>query len=200
MLAEQNVDIPVPHGRAGRAGQAGLQGFSQGQGSTAFSGADLVDTPVPQGRGGFGGPQGFLPSSSGASSSHSPGAVDEAFTGFFRTFPQIKKIGVGSALGVGTGCGLSSMDSGGLCRLHARGGEAGDRVGVGVGAGGGRRDSLLRWVSAYAGLHTVPGAPHGSARTGGCAYGDRCTFAHSWAELHLKASAHAHELASYLPE
>ena len=31
----------------------------------------------------------------------------------------------------------------------------------------------------------------------GCAYGDRCTFVHSWAELHPEASAHDHELASY---
>ena len=36
----------------------------------------------------------------------------------------------------------------------------------------------------------------------GCAHGDRCTFAHSWAELHSEASAHEHELASraYLSE
>ena len=34
----------------------------------------------------------------------------------------------------------------------------------------------------------------------GCAYGNRCTFAHSWAELHPEASAHDHELASCLPE
>ena len=45
--------------------------------------------------------------SSGASSSHSPGAVDEAFAGVFSHFsPNQKKCGVGSALGVGTGCGL----------------------------------------------------------------------------------------------
>ena len=73
-----HVDFPVPHGRGGRAGRGGLEGFSLGQGSTAFRGADHVDTPVPQGRSFVGGPQGFLPSSSGASSSHSPGAVDEA--------------------------------------------------------------------------------------------------------------------------
>ena len=34
----------------------------------------------------------------------------------------------------------------------------------------------------------------------GCAYGDRCTFAHSWAELHPEASAHERELASYFPD
>ena len=90
-LVEQKVDIPVPHGHGGRVGLGGLQGFSQGQGSTAFLGADHADTPVPQGRGSFGGPQGFFPSPSGASSSHSPGAVDEAFTKVFRTFPQNKK-------------------------------------------------------------------------------------------------------------
>ena len=33
-----------------------------------------------------------------------------------------------------------------------------------------------------------------------CAFVDRCTFAHSWAELHPEASAHEHELASYLRE
>ena len=90
--AEQTIDLPVPRGRGGRVGHGGVQGFSLGQGSTAFRGADHVDTPVPQGRGGVGGPQGFLSSSSGASSSHSPGAVDEAFTWFFSHFsPNTEK-------------------------------------------------------------------------------------------------------------
>ena len=44
----------------------------------------IIDIPVPRG-GGLHGP------GSAASSSHSPGAGDEAFTGFFRTFPQILK-------------------------------------------------------------------------------------------------------------
>ena len=88
---KQTVDIPVPHSRGGRAGHGGLQGVSQGQGSTASS-----------------------------SSSHvRAGAVDEPFQGFFfALFSKGKKCGVGSALGVGTGCGLFSMDSGGLCRVH----------------------------------------------------------------------------------
>ena len=34
----------------------------------------------------------------------------------------------------------------------------------------------------------------------GCAYGDRCTFAHSWAELHPEASAHEQQLASHFPD
>ena len=35
---------------------------------------------------------------------------------------------------------------------------------------------------------------------GVCACGDRCTFAHSQAELHLEASAREHELASFFPD
>ena len=67
----------------------------------------IVDIPVPHGRG----LQGFLPgqgSTASSSSSHvRAGAVDEPFQGVFRTFLHMKKkCGVGSALGVGTGCGL----------------------------------------------------------------------------------------------
>ena len=36
------------------------------------------------------------------------------FTGVFRTIPQGKKCEVGSALRVGTGCGLYFMNAGGL--------------------------------------------------------------------------------------
>ena len=36
----------------------------------------------------------------------------------FRTFPRGKKCGARSTLGVGTGCGLYSMDAGGLWRPH----------------------------------------------------------------------------------
>ena len=39
--------------------------------------------------------------------------------GFFALFPEEKKrCGARSALGVGTGCGLYSMDAGGLWRPH----------------------------------------------------------------------------------
>ena len=51
-IAEQTTDIPVPHDRSGRGGGGSLQGFSQGQGSTACSGAEFSDIPVPQSRGG----------------------------------------------------------------------------------------------------------------------------------------------------
>ena len=53
-LVEQNVDIPVPQGRGSRVGVRGPQGFSQGQDSTAFVGADRVDIPVPLNREGGG--------------------------------------------------------------------------------------------------------------------------------------------------
>ena len=49
-IPEQIVDTPVPHGRGGGA-RGGLQGLSQGQGSSAVSGAGNVDSLVP-GRGG----------------------------------------------------------------------------------------------------------------------------------------------------
>ena len=53
-----------------------------------FVAADRVYNPVPC----VGGLSSFRPGRfSSASFSHSPGAVDEAFTGFFRTFPQIQK-------------------------------------------------------------------------------------------------------------
>ena len=58
--AEKIIDIAVPHGRGGGA-RGGLQGLSQGQGSTAVSGADHVNTPVPHvsGGGARGGLQGL---------------------------------------------------------------------------------------------------------------------------------------------
>ena len=63
-LVEQNVDIPVSLGRGGRVGVKGPQGFSQGQDSTAFVGADRVDIPVPLGREGGGSLQGSRPGQS----------------------------------------------------------------------------------------------------------------------------------------
>ena len=69
----------------GRGEGSCLQGLRPGQNSTALGGVVHVDIPVPRG-GGLHGP------GSTASSSHSP--------------PKSKKCAVGSALGVGTGCGL----------------------------------------------------------------------------------------------
>ena len=78
---EQIVDNPAPRGR-GRRG--GVQGFFPGQSSTA---AADVDIPILHGD-----LQGFLPGQgSSASSSHSPGAADEAGLGGFRAFRRDKK-------------------------------------------------------------------------------------------------------------
>ena len=63
--------------------------FTPGQVSTAFCGADHFENPLPR----VGGLQGFLPrQASTASCAHSPGAADEAFTGFFALFPTLKKV------------------------------------------------------------------------------------------------------------
>ena len=80
-IAEQTIDIPVPHDRGGRGGGGSLQGFFQSQGSTACSGADHVDTPVPQSRGGGGGLLGLRPDPNSAASSSRSYAVDEPFQG-----------------------------------------------------------------------------------------------------------------------
>ena len=66
----------------------GIEGFFPGQSLTAPSFSEqIVDIPVPRGD-----LQGFLPGQvSTASSSHSPDAENEAGTGVFRTFPQMKK-------------------------------------------------------------------------------------------------------------
>ena len=86
-IMEQNVDIPVPHGRGGRVGVRSLQGFP-GQSSTAYCGADFpaataeqnVDIPVPRGD------RTLHPASS---SSVLPVTANQ---GVFSTFPRGKKV------------------------------------------------------------------------------------------------------------
>ena len=90
-IAEQLIDFPVLHDRGGRGGGGGLQGFSQGQASTAFRGAEFVDIPVPPGRVGGGGLQGFLPGQGSAASSSHVGSAEEAGYGVFRTFSRPEK-------------------------------------------------------------------------------------------------------------
>ena len=94
--AEQHVDIPVPR-RGGR--HPGLQGFPPRQTSTATPSSkkriseriveQIVDIPG-------GGLQDFRPGQSSSSSSHVPArdqeGLDEPGEGFFRTFPQNKKV------------------------------------------------------------------------------------------------------------
>ena len=87
-IAEQNLDIPVPHGRGGRVGVRSLQGFP-GQSSTACGEAryfpaataeQIVDTLVPRGD------RTLHPASS---SSSLPVTANQ---GVFRTFPRGKKV------------------------------------------------------------------------------------------------------------
>ena len=119
---EQTIDIPVPHDRGGRGGGTGLQGFSQGQGTTARSGAEFVNIPVPglggeSSRGGLQGSrarqnsiaraveqnveiparrglQSFPPGqgSSASSSSRLHDGADDGIQGFFGLFPGTKKV------------------------------------------------------------------------------------------------------------
>ena len=92
-IVEQNVDIPVPHGRVG---DGGLLGLHPGQSSTAFSGArvpaataeQLVDIPDPRGG------RVLHPASS------SSGLLGTANQAVFRTFP------------IGTGCGHQLIHAG----------------------------------------------------------------------------------------
>ena len=102
---EQIVEIPVPQRRRRRSG--GLQNSHPGQGSTAFL-EHIVDIPAREGL------QGFLPGQGSSSSSRLHGGTDDGIQGVFSHFsPRRKKCGGRSALGVGTGCGLYSMDAGG---------------------------------------------------------------------------------------
>ena len=184
--SEQIIDIPVPQGRGGRGGFGGLQGVSQGQGSTAFSGADHVDFPVPRCEG----LQGFLPrqgSTASSSSSHvRAGAADEQVRGGVRT----------------RGRNWVRTLIHGLWRLVPSPWRA---LTTSL-----RRSRRRRWWWRMQRLALqlafgLCGSARGSSSTSwdgqcGGANGDRCTLAHSWAELHPEASAHEQQLASYFPD
>ena len=107
-IMEQNVDIPVPHGRGGRVGVRSLQGFP-GQSSTAFDGAryfpaataeQIIDTLVPRGD------RTLHPASS---SSVLPVTANQ---GVFSTFPRV-------ALDFGTASALELMHAGGSAGIAA---------------------------------------------------------------------------------
>ena len=127
LIMEQNVDIPVPS-RGGRI--AGLQGVHLEQSSTALHVSQericvqiveqIVDFPVSGG-----GLQDFCPGPSSFSSSHDPAGVpkvlDELGEGVFRHLSSKKKrCDVGSALNVGTECGLHFIQRGSSCGLLGR--------------------------------------------------------------------------------
>ena len=142
-LVEQHVDIPVPHGRGGRSceeevfkvhARDRIQQRLVEQNTLTFQFLMVVVFKV------FARDR-FLLS---ASSSHSPGAADEAFTEGFRTFPKNKKrCEVGSALGVGTECGLYSVHAASLSGRYCPGaGYVARRDGVRVGPGS---TNISRW-------------------------------------------------------
>ena len=92
LVAEENVDIPVPHGCHCWGGVGGLRGLHPELNSAAFCGAEHVGSPVPHGCGGGRGLHGSRPDpNSAAASSHSPGAADEVFyrVVVFKIFSQI---------------------------------------------------------------------------------------------------------------
>ena len=197
------VDIPVPPGRGGSGG-GGLQSFSQGQGSTAFYGADHADFPVPPCRVGGGGLQGFLPGQGSASSSH-VGSAQEAGQGVFRTFPLWKKsAGLGPHSGTELGADFTPWTpaayaesmAGAYVEIAESEAEAEAEAEAEMEDAAARFAAGFRplWVCTQF-LQQQLGWPGW-----GCAYGDRCTFAHSWAELHPEASAHEQQLASHLPD
>ena len=124
--AEQSVDI-VGTGRRPSSSWSSLSGWAGrrsrllpgAEKTAALGGAQHFDIPVPHGCGGGGGLQGFSPrQNSAAFTAHLSGAADEVFIGVFALFTHGKKCEVGSALGVGTECGLYFMDASGSWRAH----------------------------------------------------------------------------------
>ena len=189
---------------------------SQGQASTAFRGAEFVDIPVPQGRGGLGG--GGLQS---FSQEQGQQRFMEQITLIFQFLTVVLEGEVFKAssqdrvqlllhltlvLRKKLGVGFFALFSGGKKVpgwVRTRGQnwvreaveEAEAEVVVEEGAetriAAGFRP--LRVCTQF--LEHQLGRP-----VWVCAYGDRCTFAHSWAELHPEASAHEQQLASHFPD
>ena len=148
------------HGRGCRAGRKGLPSFSQRQ--------DLVEQISLTFQ--FHVTEVFTRPVSAASSSHSPGAVDEALQWVFARFSKNSKSASlgphsGSELGADfipwtpAACGdsMALEDDESETELESRS-EVEEDAATRFGAG----------FSAFAGLHAVPGAPHGSAGAGVC--------------------------------
>ena len=220
---EQTMDIPVPRVRGGGGG--GLQGFHPGQGIPAAGVEQTVEFPVPQRRrkrtGGFlgffpgqnstadveqnvdiparGGLHGFLPGQGSSSSSRFPGGADEGIQGGFRTFSRPEKsAGWGPHSGSELGADFTPWTPAAYAESMAGADdefEAESEAEV-------EEDAVTRFAAGFRPMRVCvrflefqQGRP-----VRGCAYGDRCTFAHSWAELHPEASEHELYLASLFPE
>ena len=144
-----------------------------------------------------GGLQGFSGQGSTASSSH-VGAADGAGQDVFRTFPRWKKCGVGPHSGSELGADFTSWTPAAYAESMAIDDdecevELESEVEVEEGA-------VTRFAAGFRPLRVCTRFLEAQWGGRGCANGDRCTFAHPWAELHPEASAHERELASYFPD
>ena len=163
------VHNPVPQGRGGGGARGGLQGSLPVQNSAAVA-EHIVDIPARRGL------SDFLPGqgSTASSSSRLLDDADKGIQGFFRTFPSRKKrCEVGSALGVGTECGLYSVHAGSLCGL-----QMGRRCGtMRMGTRGGSR--LLGGGTCLAVIVLCGGTLQGDMAVGAVhrQYGRPCDYA-----------------------
>ena len=187
---EQNVEIPVPQRRRNKIG--GFQGFFPGQNSTADV-EQNVDIPA---RGGL---HGFLPGQGSSSSSRFPGGADEGIQGGFRTFSHPgKSAGWGPHSGSELGADFTPWTP----AAYAESMAGADDEFMAESEAEVEEDAVTRFAAGFRPMRVCErfllfqqGRP-----VRGCAYGDRCTFAHSWAELHPEASEHELYLASLFPE
>ena len=192
---EQIVDFPVPQRRRKRSG--GFQGFLPGQYSTADV-EQNVDIPA---RGGF---HGFLPGQGFSSSSRFPRGVDARIQGGFRTFSRPgKSAELGPHSGSQLGADFTSWTLAAYAESMAGAYDVvtqSEAVAVPV-AVVEVEDAAARLAAGFRPMRVcMQFLKHQLGWPGrGCAYGSRCTFAHSWAELHPEASAHEQQLASHFP-
>ena len=109
---EQIADTPVLR----RGVYGGSQVFHTGQSLTAVA-EQIVDIPVPHGSRHLHDP---------GLASLPPEVAGEAFQEVFSTFPRRKKCAGGSALGVGTECGLYSIHAASSAAVHVTSHGQGD--------------------------------------------------------------------------
>ena len=163
------------------------------QNSTAFYFEQTVDIPVPR----SGGLQGSRPGQGSSASSSRSGVADETGQDVFRTFPLWKKsAGLGPHSGSELGADFTPWTPAAYAESMA---GADDEFEAEAEV---EEDAATRFAAGFRPMRVCTrfledqlGRP-----VWGCAYDDRCTFAHSWAELHPEASAHEHQLASYFPD
>ena len=192
---EQIVDIPVPQRRRKRSG--GLHSSLPGQGSTAYL-EQITGFPAR------GGPQGLLPGQGSSSSTRIPGGADGGIQGGFRTFSHPgKSARWGPHSGSELGADFTSWTPAAYAESRVVAYDVmaeSEAVAVPVAAVE-VEDAEARFAAGFRPRRVcMQLLKHQLGWPGrGCAYGHRCTFAHSWAELHPEASAHEQQLALHFP-